>query len=99
MPWTVACQAPLSMVFPRHEYWNGLLFPSSRNEILPLAKIWTYLEGIMLSETNHIEKNKYSYHFIHICNLKKMNKENKLRDTEICIKSDKGQESRIYKEL
>ena len=29
----------------------------------------------------------------------KMNKENKLRDTEICIKSDKGQESRIYKEL
>ena len=22
--WTVACQAPLSMVFPRHEYWSGL---------------------------------------------------------------------------
>ena len=27
-PWTVACQAPLSMGFPRQEYWNGLLFPS-----------------------------------------------------------------------
>ena len=23
---TVACQAPLSMGFPRQEYWNGLLF-------------------------------------------------------------------------
>ena len=27
-PWTVACQAPLSMGFPRQEYWNGLPFPS-----------------------------------------------------------------------
>ena len=27
-PWTVACQAPLSMGFSRQEYWNGLLFPS-----------------------------------------------------------------------
>ena len=24
----VACQAPLSMGFPRQEYWSGLLFPS-----------------------------------------------------------------------
>ena len=28
-PWTVACQAPLSMGFPRHEYWSELTFPSS----------------------------------------------------------------------
>ena len=27
-PWTVACQAPLSMVFFRQEYWTGLPFPS-----------------------------------------------------------------------
>ena len=27
-PWTVAHQAPLSMGFPRQEYWSGLLFPS-----------------------------------------------------------------------
>ena len=27
--WTVvACQAPLSMGFPRKEYWSGLPFPS-----------------------------------------------------------------------
>ena len=29
--WTVACQAPLSMGFPRQEYWIGLPFPSARN--------------------------------------------------------------------
>ena len=27
-PWTVGHQAPLSMGFPRQEYWNGLPFPS-----------------------------------------------------------------------
>ena len=27
-PWTVACQAPLSMGFSRQEYWSGLPFPS-----------------------------------------------------------------------
>ena len=26
-PWTVAHQAPLSMGFPRQEYWSGLPFP------------------------------------------------------------------------
>ena len=27
-PWTVACQAPLSMGFPKQEYWSGLPFLS-----------------------------------------------------------------------
>ena len=27
-PWTISCQAPLSMGFSRQEYWNGLPFPS-----------------------------------------------------------------------
>ena len=26
--WTVACQAALSMEFPRQEYWSGLPFPT-----------------------------------------------------------------------
>ena len=30
-PWTVACQAPLSMGFPRQEYWSGLPFPPPGN--------------------------------------------------------------------
>ena len=28
IPWTVACQAPLSMGFSSKEYWSGLPFPS-----------------------------------------------------------------------
>ena len=28
IPWTVACQAPLSMGFSRQKYWKGLPFPS-----------------------------------------------------------------------
>ena len=28
-PWTVICQALLSMGFSRQEYWSGLPFPSS----------------------------------------------------------------------
>ena len=31
--WTVACQAPLSMGFSRHEYWSG--FPCLPQEDLP----------------------------------------------------------------
>ena len=31
IPWTVACQAPLSMGFPRQEYWSGLPFSSPRD--------------------------------------------------------------------
>ena len=27
-PWTIACQAPLSMGFSRQGYWSGLPFPS-----------------------------------------------------------------------
>ena len=28
-PWTVACQAPLSLEFSSQEYWSGLPFPSA----------------------------------------------------------------------
>ena len=27
-PWTIVLQAPLSMGFPRQEYWSGLPFPT-----------------------------------------------------------------------
>ena len=33
-PWTVACQGPLSMGFPRKEYWSGL----------PFTGLYTYVE-------------------------------------------------------
>ena len=31
----VACQAPLSMGFPRQEYWSGLPFPSPGDLLSP----------------------------------------------------------------
>ena len=34
IPWTVACQAPLSMGFSRQEYWSGLPF------LFPIKSIW-----------------------------------------------------------
>ena len=34
-PWTVACQAPLSMGFSRQDYWNGL--PLGRSKLLALS--------------------------------------------------------------
>ena len=35
IPWTVAHQAPLSMGFPRQEYWSALPFPSPRDLLDP----------------------------------------------------------------
>ena len=40
-PWTVAYQAPLSMVFSRQEYWSGLPFPSPRDLPNPGIEPWS----------------------------------------------------------
>ena len=37
-PWTVAHQDPLSMGFPRQEYWSGLTFPSPGDLLNPGIK-------------------------------------------------------------
>ena len=37
IPWPVARQAPLSMGFPRQEYWSSLPFPSPGG--LPISRI------------------------------------------------------------
>ena len=39
-PWTVACQAPLSMEFSRQEYWNGLPFHSPGESSQPRDRTW-----------------------------------------------------------
>ena len=43
-PWSVAHQAPLSMGFPRQEYWRGLPLPSLGDlldpEIKPVSPVW-----------------------------------------------------------
>ena len=40
-PWTVACQAPLSMGFSRQEYWSGLPFPSPGHLPDPGIELWS----------------------------------------------------------
>ena len=40
-PWTVACQAPLSIGFPRQGYWSGLPFPSPRHFPDPGINLWS----------------------------------------------------------
>ena len=50
-PWTVACQAPLSMDFFRQEYWSRLPFPSPPISMFfipmkllrPLKKIYLFI--------------------------------------------------------
>ena len=42
-PWTVACQALLSMGFSRQEYWSGLLFPSPGNLSNPGIKLGSFM--------------------------------------------------------
>ena len=37
-PWTVACQAPLSIEISRQEYWSGLPFPSPEDLSNPVIK-------------------------------------------------------------
>ena len=42
-PWTVACQIPLSMEFPRQDYWSELSFPSVR-------EVWYFLSSVSLQQ-------------------------------------------------
>ena len=44
IPWTVApLQTPLSMRFPRQEYWSGLTFPSPRGASQPKDQTFIFL--------------------------------------------------------
>ena len=51
-PRTVACQAPLSMGFFRHEYWSGLPFPSPGGhwleDSLPLSLFTTEPQPVLM---------------------------------------------------
>ena len=48
IPWTVACQAPLSMVFSRQDYWSGLPFPSPIFTLRSFKSRGSYQEGYNL---------------------------------------------------
>ena len=44
-PWTVPCQAPLSMGFSSWEYWSGLPFPSPEDLPDPGIKARSHIAG------------------------------------------------------
>ena len=50
-PWTVTCQAPLSMGFPRQEYRSGLPFPSRREESIVPACVLSHFSRVRLFVT------------------------------------------------
>ena len=71
--WTVARQAPLSMVFSRQEYWNGLPFPPPGDLLNPgikpmstsypalasrLFTISTTWEDLLMYDSEHILRLK-----------------------------------------
>ena len=68
-PWTVACQAPLSMGFPQQEYWRVLPFPPQRalsNEELSLpllygSRFFTIFVVVVVSKTCPILCNPMYY--------------------------------------
>ena len=47
------------------EYYSA---KKKKNEILPFAKTWVDLGGIMLSEISHADKDKYCL-FSHMCGI------------------------------
>ena len=59
-PWTVACQVPLSMGFPRQEYWSVLPFPSPGDlpdpAIKPTSPAWQ-VDSLPLSHQGSPMKN------------------------------------------
>ena len=64
-PWTVAHQAPLSVEFPRQEYWSVLLFTSPRDLPDPgIEHVFPVLASRFFT-TEPPGKSNYVYH-IHI---------------------------------
>ena len=84
IPWTVACQAPLSVGFSRQEYWSGLLFPSpgdlpdpgieSGSPALQADDLPTELWGKPLDTRTTLQVNtkEYSFHVFPLFNKKSL---------------------------
>ena len=52
-----------------------------KNEILPFAPTWRYLDGVMLNEINQTEKGKYCM-ISFVCEIQKTKQMSKLKKTE-----------------
>ena len=81
-PWTVACQTPLSIGFPRQEYWSGLPFPSPGdlaypgiNSVSPalarrfftLSHLGSSMPRMVMSNTHVLNESWVTTHLFHKC--------------------------------
>ena len=74
-PWTMVSEAPLSMGFPRQEYWSGLPFPSPGDRpnpgTEPVSPAWqvdsqplSHLGTIMSTMEKYIERLEVNRSFL-----------------------------------
>ena len=61
-PWTIACQAPLSMGFSRQEYWRELPFPLPGDLPHPgIEPVSSALTGSFFTNVPPGKPNEYMY--------------------------------------
>ena len=71
IPWTLAYQAPLSMGFPREEYWGWLPFPSPGDLSDPgIEPVSPTLAGVFFTAEPPGKPRCYTLHFSHLIILK-----------------------------
>ena len=64
-PWTVALQAPLSMGFPRQEYWSGLPSPPPPGDLPDRVQSYQCYQARISSQW---EKSIRSFYMIFLSN-------------------------------
>ena len=73
-PWTVAHQAPLSMEFPRQEYWSGLPFPSLMGVKIGILKTVKSQQSINLAFILIVSLKLTNFECSHLRSIKQLNK-------------------------
>ena len=93
--WTVAYQAPLSMGFPRQEYWSRLSFPSPGDlpypGIEPASPAWQ-VDSLLLSHLRSsevwetVKENVFQHKFL-LINVKLTKKKNRAQGLAMTLKN------------
>ena len=65
-PWTIACQAPLTVGFSRQEYWSGLPFPSPGDLPGPGIKLVSFVSPEL--QADFITEPPVLLLTLHVCN-------------------------------
>ena len=64
-PWTIACQAPLSIGFSWQEYWNGLPYPPPGD--LPDPGIKPASPGLLHCQVDSLPLSHKGSPFMYVC--------------------------------